>query len=49
MGWSAPSEELFGFHLAQTRELDGYLCGRRLYETMLVWETDPSLRDNESP
>ena len=22
-------------------------CGRRLYETMLVWETDPSLRDNE--
>jgi dihydrofolate reductase len=35
------------FHLAQTRELGGYLCGRRLYETMLVWETDPSLRDNE--
>ena len=25
----------------------GFLCGRRLYETMLVWETDPSLRDNE--
>ena len=22
-------------------------CGRGLYETMLVWETDPSLRDNE--
>ena len=22
-------------------------CGRRLYETMLVWETDPLLRDNE--
>jgi dihydrofolate reductase len=46
-GWSAPSEELFGFHLAEVRELGGYLCGRRLYETMLVWETDPSLRDNE--
>jgi hypothetical protein len=29
------------------RELGGYLCGRRLYETMLVWETDPSMRDNE--
>jgi dihydrofolate reductase len=28
-------------------ELGGYLCGRRLYETMLVWETDPSVRDNE--
>src|SRR5918998_4965954 len=46
-GWSAPAEELFGFHLAQVRELGGYLCGRRLYETMLVWETDPSLRDYE--
>jgi len=41
------SEELFRFHIAQVRELGGYLCGRRLYETMLVWETDPSLRDNE--
>jgi dihydrofolate reductase len=46
-GWTAPSEELFRFHLALVRELGGYLCGRRLYETMLVWETDPSLRDNE--
>jgi dihydrofolate reductase len=46
-GWTAPSEELFRFHLAQVRELGGYLCGRRLYETMLVWETDPSLRDSE--
>ena len=46
-GWSAPSEELFRFHLAQVGELGGVLCGRRLYETMLVWETDPSLRDNE--
>ena len=45
--WSAPSEELFGFHLAQVRELGGYLLGRRLYETMLPWETDPSMRDNE--
>jgi dihydrofolate reductase len=47
-GWSAPDEELFGFHLEQTRELGGFLCGRRLYETMLAWETDPSLRDDES-
>src|SRR6187200_1879053 len=46
-GWSAPSEELFRFHLAQVGDLGGYLCGRRLYETMLVWETDPSMRDNE--
>jgi dihydrofolate reductase len=46
-GWTAPSEELFRFHLARVSELGGYLCGRRLYETMLVWETDPSLRENE--
>src|ERR1700685_2060124 len=46
-GWTIPSEEQFRFHLAQVRELGGYLSGRRLYETMLVWETDPSMRDNE--
>jgi hypothetical protein len=46
-GRCAPSEEQFRFHIAQVREFGGYLCGRRLYETMLVWETDPSLRGNE--
>src|SRR5262245_29050767 len=46
-GWTNPNDEQFRFHLAQTRELGGYLLGRRLYETMLVWDTDPSLRDNE--
>ncbi|MCE3275561.1 MAG: bifunctional deaminase-reductase-like protein [Propionibacteriaceae bacterium] len=37
----------FRFHIAQVGEVGGYLLGRRLYETMLVWETDPSLRDTE--
>jgi dihydrofolate reductase len=46
-GWTVPSDELFRFHLARVRELGACLLGRRLYETMLVWETDPSLRDNE--
>lgn len=45
--WSVPGEEQFRFHLAQTRELGGFLCGRKLYETMLPWETDPSLPDSE--
>ena len=45
--WTAPSDELFRFHTALVSELGGYLCGRRLYETMLVWETDPSLRETE--
>ncbi len=46
-GWTVPSDEQFLFHIAQVRELGRYLCGRRLYETMLVWETDPSMRDSE--
>jgi dihydrofolate reductase len=46
-GWTAPDEELFRFHTALVSELGGYLLGRKLYETMLVWETDPSLRDSE--
>jgi dihydrofolate reductase len=45
--WSPPSDELFSFHLARVGELGGYLLGRRLYEAMLVWETDPSLRTDE--
>ena len=46
-GWGVPSEEQFRFYLQQVRELGSCLLGRRLYETMLVWETDPSLQDNE--
>ena len=46
--WTGPGDEQFRFHLAQVGELGGYLLGRRLYEAMLVWETDPSLRDNEA-
>ena len=37
--WSAPDEELHRLHNEQTRELGTHLCGRRLYETMVYWET----------
>jgi dihydrofolate reductase len=37
--WSAPDEELHRFHNQQTRELGAQLCGRRLYEEMVFWET----------
>jgi dihydrofolate reductase len=37
--WSMPSEELHWFHNEQTHALGGHLLGRRLYETMLFWET----------
>ena len=46
-GWTVPTEEQFRFHTEQVRELGGHLCGRRLYETMLPWDMDPSMRDNE--
>src|SRR3954467_11702980 len=46
--WSGPDEEQFRFHISEVGELGGYLLGRRLYETMLVWETDPTLRDTEA-
>jgi dihydrofolate reductase len=43
--WAMPDEELHRFHNKQTRSLAGQLLGRRLYETMVYWETadqDPS-------
>jgi dihydrofolate reductase len=39
IGWGVPDEELFRFHIDQMREIGVQLCGRRLYETMLYWET----------
>jgi len=42
--WTAPDDETFAFHLARVRELGAHLCGRRLYETLLPWETDPAMR-----
>lgn len=42
--WTAPSDELFEFHLDRVRGLGGHIIGRKLYEAMLVWETDLSLR-----
>ena len=48
--WAAPDEELHRFHNEQTRELGAHFCGRRLYETMVYWETadqDPSAPEIE--
>jgi dihydrofolate reductase len=48
--WSAPDAELHRFHNQQMREVGAHLCGRRLYETMVYWETaeeNPSATDYE--
>jgi dihydrofolate reductase len=37
ISWTGPDEELFRFHVEQTRHIGVELMGRRLYETMLVW------------
>ncbi|MFF8381799.1 dihydrofolate reductase family protein [Streptomyces sp. NPDC015661] len=47
--WTTPDEELFRFWIDDIRKVDVHLLGRRLYETMLFWETadqDPSLDDS---
>jgi dihydrofolate reductase len=47
--WTGPDEELFRFVTDEIRQVGVYLLGRRLYETMLYWETadqDPSLSDS---
>ncbi|WP_030211455.1 dihydrofolate reductase family protein [Streptomyces bikiniensis] len=44
--WSGPDEEVFRFWIEDIRGVGVHLMGRRLYETMLYWETageDPSL------
>jgi dihydrofolate reductase len=47
--WTVPDEEVFRFVTDEIREVGVHLLGRRLYETMLYWETadqDPSLDDS---
>jgi dihydrofolate reductase len=39
--WSEPDEELHQFFNDLLRPVGTFLYGRRLYETMAVWETDP--------
>jgi dihydrofolate reductase len=37
--WSAPDDQVFRFWIDEIREVGVHLMGRRLYETMLYWET----------
>ena len=44
--WTGPDKEVFRFWIDEIRGVGVHLMGRRLYETMLYWETadqDPSL------
>jgi dihydrofolate reductase len=44
--WAAPGEELHAFVNDLERSIGTYLYGRRMYETMAVWETDPSFAED---
>jgi dihydrofolate reductase len=44
--WTVPDPELHQFHNDRVRAQGAQICGRKLYETMVYWETadqDPSL------
>jgi dihydrofolate reductase len=41
--WTEPTDEFFTFITDVVRPVGTYLYGRRLYESMAVWETDPTL------
>jgi dihydrofolate reductase len=48
--WTAPDPDVFRFWIDEIRDVGVHLMGRRLYETMLYWETadqDPSLGEAE--
>ncbi len=40
--WSAPDEDVHAFVNDLERRIGTYLYGRRLYETMVYWETAPA-------
>ena len=46
--WSTPNEDIMAALNADLAEVGTYLYGRRTYETMAVWETDPALAE-QSP
>ena len=46
--WAAPDEEVHRFINNLERSAGTHLYGRRMYETLMVWETDPRLAA-ESP
>jgi dihydrofolate reductase len=41
--WSTPDDDVFAFVTDLLRSAGTHLYGRRMYDTMAVWETDPAL------
>ena len=47
-GWTEPNDEVFKFITDLMRPIGTHLLGRRMYETMMVWETDPKFAAESS-
>jgi dihydrofolate reductase len=47
--WTEPDEQVFAFITDLVRPVGTWLYGRRLYETMAVWETDATLAAQSEP
>ena len=48
-GWAEPDAEVHSYVNELERPVGTYLLGRRMYETMAVWGTDPSLAAEPGP
>jgi dihydrofolate reductase len=48
-GWAAPDDEVFAFVNELERPIGTYLYGRRMYETMVYWETAETAGSLSSP
>jgi dihydrofolate reductase len=46
--WAVPDEEVLAFVNDLERPLGTYLYGRRMYEMMVGWETDPTLAEQST-
>lgn len=46
--WAFPGDDLIAFLNDQMAGISTYLYGRRMYEEMRVWETDPELANGDS-
>ena len=46
--WAAPDEEVHAFVNDLERPVGTYLYGRRMYETMVFWESPPNVADEPS-
>jgi dihydrofolate reductase len=45
LDWAPPDDDVFAAQTALLRSIGTFLYGRRLYEAMALWETDPALAE----